>query len=271
MKGTRGFRVLCLLVACWASPVRSAAPEPVRDPTLGPTCWGPLSPADKEVFFAFDRELRAALTRKDAVAMAFLVELPLRVNYADGSTISLTNARSIQTRFEEVFPPALRDAVLNTKLHDIDCTSEGAMYGRGRLWVQAASSSESTIYRIFVVNLPDAAPASNRGTGWNLDFTCDTKKARIAIDSDASRLPRYRAWVKPHSISDPPDTVITGGSEDYPGTGACRSRAWSFQNATQRIDLSLVSPCAPDEAYSPGATAELTLTAGENVETQYCY
>lgn len=271
MKSTCGPLILCLFVTCWASPPRSAASDPVSDPSLGPACYGPLSPADKEAFFAFDRELRAALTGEDAVAMAFLVELPMRVNYPDGSAISLTNARSIQTRFDEVFPPALRSAVLNTKLEDIDCTTEGAMYGRGRIWVQAASSSESTIYRIFTVNLLEATSSAKRGNGWSLDFACDTKTARIAIDSDANRSPRYRAWTKPRPLADPADIVITGGSEDFPGTGPCRYREWSFQNDTRRIVLGLVSPCAPDETYPPGATAELTITAGEDVETYYCY
>lgn len=271
MKNTRGRLVLCLLVACWASPLHAAAAEEASNPSLGPACYGPLSVADKESFFAFDRELRAALEQKDAVAMAVLVELPLRVNYPDGSAISLTNTRAIQTRFEEVFPPALRGAVLGTKREDTGCTSEGAMYGQGHLWVQAAEPSDHTLYRIIAVNLPAGPTPGRQPSRWNLDFSCDTKAARIVIDSDANRAPRYRSWKRPHALSDPPDTVITGGSEDYPGSGSCRYRTWSFRTEAQQIELSLVSPCAPDDAYPRGATAEITVTAGETVETHFCF
>jgi hypothetical protein len=40
---------------------------------------------DKEAFLRFDKELRSALYRHDVTALALLVNLPLRINYSDGS------------------------------------------------------------------------------------------------------------------------------------------------------------------------------------------
>jgi hypothetical protein len=83
-------------------------------------------------FFAFDqfdKELRSALTRKDATAMALLVRFPLRVNDAGGA-ISIDDATALQSHFNEVFTPAVRKEILNSPT-DGGCNVEGIGYGRG--------------------------------------------------------------------------------------------------------------------------------------------
>ena len=53
-------------------------------------------------FDQFDRELRIAITKQDAIALAFLVNFPLRVNDA-GATISIDNAAALKNAFPRRF------------------------------------------------------------------------------------------------------------------------------------------------------------------------
>ena len=62
-------------------------------------------------FGQFDKELRVAIARQDAVALAFLVKFPLRVNDR-GGTISIDNAGALKTHFQGVFTPAVRKEIL---------------------------------------------------------------------------------------------------------------------------------------------------------------
>ena len=52
-----------------------------------------------------------------------------RINGGVGGTISLDDAAALQARFSEVFPAAVRAAVLDERPEDIFCNWSGIMYG----------------------------------------------------------------------------------------------------------------------------------------------
>lgn len=79
-------------------------------------------------FLAFDKELRSALSSGDAATLALLVRFPLRVSFPDGATISLHDPATVQLRFQEVFTPLLRKAVMNQKPETVFCNDDGIVY-----------------------------------------------------------------------------------------------------------------------------------------------
>jgi hypothetical protein len=188
--------------------------------TLGANCdLSVIGATETKSFLTFDRELREALTNQDAGMTALLVKYPLRVN-DDRGTYYLHEAASLGFRFQEVFPSAVRDVVLKQSTETLWCNSEGVMYGGdGTVWVSYSGKR----YAIQTVNLPTRSklPASP------VRFVCDADKHRVVVDTDGG-LPRYRAWTKPHPLTEKPDLEITKGEESYEGSGACVHARWSF-------------------------------------------
>jgi hypothetical protein len=93
-----------------------------------------IGATDTKGFLAFDRELRDALSRQDAAAMALLVKHPLRVNSNRG-TYDISDPRTLQLRFHEIFSHSVRDAVLKQRPETVFCNMSGIMYGDGTVWV----------------------------------------------------------------------------------------------------------------------------------------
>jgi hypothetical protein len=241
----------------------AAATEP--DAVLGASCnLAVLGVTDKRDFLRFDHELRAALATQDVAALSLLINFPLRVNYAEGSSIALDNPAALQQRFAEIFSPALRKIVSDQKVDDFFCKEDGGlMYGNGELWVQVLGSGARQRFRVAVLNVSAAAakPATQ------VQLACETAKYRIVIDTNAETTSRYRVWNKPRSAQDKPDLELTG-TQDYEGTGSCAHRIWHFTNADTVYEVS-----EPGCAESPqGATAQLQvlLKAKSQLET-WCY
>jgi hypothetical protein len=170
---------------------------------LGKSCnLSILRQDDTKPFLAFDRELRTALSRQDAGMMALLVRYPLRINDGRGSWYIQDDA-SLHARFGDIFPPAIRSAVINQAPESLSCNYRGIMYGTGAVWVNPSVEPKEIGYVIEAINLPHL-PDPNPRPSVRVDFACRTENHRILIDSDAAGVPRYRAWNKPHAITAKP-------------------------------------------------------------------
>ena len=75
-------------------------------------------------FDQFDRELRTAIVREGAVALAFLVKFPGRVNDAAGS-ISINDAAALKTQFQTVFTSEVRKQIMGETLDNTGVTTKG--------------------------------------------------------------------------------------------------------------------------------------------------
>jgi len=129
---------------------------------LGNSCdLAAVGAKDTQGFLMFDQELRAAISTQDAVPMALLVRYPLRINEGDHGSYSLNNPAALQSHFAEVFPPAVRAAVLKQKPETVFCTSTGVTYGDGALWIGTTGGR----YVIEVINLPGVRGASRPRNG----------------------------------------------------------------------------------------------------------
>ena len=221
---------------------------------------------DTKSFLAFDKELRAAIRKQDPVAMAFLVKFPLRVNSNTGK-YSLDDPAALESHFQEVFPQAVRNAVLNQDPAQFMCRDQGVMYGNGEVWVNIAKFG----FAIEVVNLETSASGKVPKRG--IEFTCQTDRYRIVIDLDASRVSRYREWNRPHPLTDNPDLEFAKGKSSFEGAGLCSYPVWTFTNhqAAYRVEG---LGCFGDAEPGPPKDAKGRLViflAGQEKSSEWCY
>lgn len=247
-----------------------AVPVAIADTRLGDSCdLSVLGLTNKDDFLRFDRSLRSALEKRDAAALALVVDLPLTLNYADGSHVSLNDAATLQLRFDEAFPPALRKIVLAQKPEALFCKYDGLMYGNGELWANLVGDSKAQRLRVVAVNLPDSAADKQKPGARKVQLACDTDKFHVVIDG-SDDAPRYRSWNKPHAPPDKPamELIGTGGSE---GTGVCSHRNWKFKNGT--VEYSLVENRGCSDGSNPAnARAQLEVLIGDKSPlTSWCY
>jgi hypothetical protein len=223
----------------------------------------------------FFGELRGAISRRDAAAMALLVGFPLRLNLCGGAGVALENEAALQERFDEAFPAWLRNAVL--KLNEIN--TDNSVWGEGEigiadglLWIKRSGSSDTSRFRVRVVNAcedyqkPPAASSAPR-----LLYACETEKHRVIVDAAAKDAPRYRAWNKPRFLPDSPDIALRGTS-DLSGTGPCTSRTWSFGQGKATIELKELKCTFGSDGPPNDARAQLTVLAdGKPKKIWWCY
>lgn len=219
-------------------------------------------------FDQFDKELRTALARQDATAMALLVRFPLRVNDAGGA-ISIDDATALQSHFNEVFTPAVRKEILNSPT-DGSCNAEGIGYGRGVIWVNGSERG----YAIWSVNRDAVPPFSSKAKDVpKLEYVCQTHSHRIVIDTVEGGDLRYRAWRKPRSSTEVPDLSLSSGKERFEGSDVCAVPIYSFKSGDVTYDVATGLGCfsatnkPPDEA-----TGDLTiLRKGQTVSHEWCF
>jgi hypothetical protein len=239
-----------------------------QGPRIGENCdLAVLGVTETKGFVAFDRELRSALSRHDTAVMAQLVRYPLRINTYRGS-YHLEDAASLQSRFEEVFPLAIRQAVLDQRRETINCNYRGIMYGNGDVWVNWMDQR----YAIEAINLPEFRGLLKAPTTGRVDFACQTDKHRIIVDVGSGGAPRYRAWDKPHLHTEVPDTEITNGKREAEGFGPCVHPMWTFTSGTTKFVVEALG-CSPDSNQPPkGAVGRLDVsTADKGEASSWCF
>jgi hypothetical protein len=217
----------------------------------------------------FVRALRKAIARRDATATALLVQFPLHLNHEDGIVTALENARALEARFDEAFPPELRATLAKTDDADwwLKAGPDDLGIANGLLWAKLVGHEKTEHYLLATVNLPDPKGASARRLK-GLQFTCQTEKHHIAIDAAAGDKVRYRAWNKPHFPPDAPDMEVVG-TWDYAGTGVCAHRVWTFTSGDAAYSLE-EEQCG--ESPPEGATASLEVHVGGKLKrVWWCY
>lgn len=217
---------------------------------------------DKSGFLQFDREFRYALSNGDAEVMAVLVNPSLRVNDNRG-TYYLKDARSLQLRFEDVFPIKLREVVLKERPEELECLPNGLMYGDGNVWVEFTGQR----FAVASVNIP--ASFNRTESSSKVEFVCNADKHRVIVDASGDVL-RYRAWSKPHSLLDKPDLEILGGRRGSEGSGSCRYSTWSFARAGVTYSLEGPGGCFEQGHEPPSdSSGSLTVSIADKPDTSW--
>jgi hypothetical protein len=189
------------------------------------------------------------------------------VNFGDGTTISLNNPMAVQQRFQEVFPDALRAAVIKRKPEDLFCRDDGIMYGSGELWIHLVGQGEARHFAVATVNVP-AGDRKVTAPATPVLFVCNADKHRIIVDMSSDGGVRYRSWNKPRSLADKADIVVAGGSADIEGTSVCAHSLWTFKKGKTTF---LVSEPGCGE-MPEGASGEIEVLVDEERRMQsWCY
>jgi hypothetical protein len=226
-----------------------------------------IGATDTKGFLEFDRELRGALSRQDAAAMALLVKQSLRVNSSRG-TYYIGDPRSLQLRFHEIFPHSVRDAVLKQRPTTVFCNMSGIMYGNGTVWVDL----EGERYRVKTINLPETTP-TRPATARMLNFVCETATQRIIVDESGKGVLRYRAWGKPRALTDKPDKLLNG-IETSEGSGPCEYSLRTFADGNKKYVIGDLEVCTSGSDPPPpqGAIGRLDVLSGDKTEANsWCY
>jgi hypothetical protein len=208
---------------------------------------------ESKSFFAFDRDLRDAIAKRDIGRLAALVQFPLRVT-DDRGMVFVHDARSLQGRFEDIFTPAIRKAILSSTPDTIWCNYTGISYGEGQIWVNVTDNG----YFVMTINLPEKHH-NHTPSATAVEMACHTDQKRIVIDQQSDGSPRFRSWGYKQSVSQSPDLEIKAGQQEFEGTGPCAHRIWTFQ--TNKINVRVEEPgCYGDDAPPANAQAQIFLS-----------
>ncbi len=212
---------------------------------LGQNCdLAILGARENKSFLQFDREFRNALSNQDAGMMALLVKPSLRVSNDRGS-YHVEDAGSLQSRFQDIFSSKVREIVEKERPQDLTCLSGGVMYGDGAVWVEFTGQR----YAISAVNIPGSGPA--KPAQKTVEFVCNADKHRVIVDAVGDSAPRYRAWTKPHPLTEKPDIEIPDGKREFGGSGPCSYTSWTFTKAGATYSLHGPGGCYEDSHQPP--------------------
>ena len=113
------------------------------------------SAAPTAAYGQFLSRLQAAVRTGNKGAVVRLVDLPLRVNLAEGAR-TYRDRRSIERDFDRIFTPRVRQAILDQRADRLFTNYQGAMIGDGEVWFDQtcpnASCSPAGPVRIRSIN-----------------------------------------------------------------------------------------------------------------------
>lgn len=235
---------------------------------LSEGCASIIGENNVKAFLAFDADLRAALAKGDAGAVAMLIEYPLRVNEAPSSGYSINDPGALFRHFHEVFPPEVVRMVTGQHASELFCNDSGVMYGNGEVHVNVIKSG----FGVGVIDLRWPF-VSARDTPLAPVFVCRTDRQSVLVEQRPNRSVRYRSWNAGHSILDKPDLEIASGIGEVEGTGWCAHSEWTFKNANATYTVSELG-CFPDSNEPPErARGQLSVAIeGQKEDTWWwCY
>jgi hypothetical protein len=229
----------------------------------------PTPPDAASRFAVFDLDLRQALARRDAPALALLVQFPLRLNRADGSTLALESPRTLQAELDLAFPPAVRDSILATRPDELIWKAAGVGYREGIAWAELIDEDGEERYRLKVVNYPLGGAPPPPAAGPRLEFVCNARSHRIVIES-VGEAPRFRAWARSRTLAEAPDFDIQGGTRIDEGTSPCNHSIWKFASDGSTYTVSQLG-CGPGDEPA-GAIGEIVVNLAPDREVRsWCF
>lgn len=215
-------------------------------------CLRNAGASDEAAFLVFDAELRSALAVDDPTYLTLLSRYPLRV-YDDDGALDITDARTLYSMSDTVFPEAVRSRVLDTDLADLICVNTGIGYGSGNLWVNFRKDGDRERFQIWEINSPRGAEERSA----NAAFVCRTTVFRSVVDRNVDGTLRLRVWNRPRPIDQTPDLELRSGQEGVEGTGVCGHRVFSFERDDTTYSVSEIGCTAefpPDDAVGRYST-----------------
>lgn len=109
------------------------------------------SAAPTAAYGQFLSRLQAAVRTGNKGAVVRLVDLPLRVNFAEGAR-TYRDRGSIERDFDRIFTPRVRRAILDQRADRLFTNYQGAMIGDGEVWLDQTCPNASCPVRIRSIN-----------------------------------------------------------------------------------------------------------------------
>jgi hypothetical protein len=254
---------LCLFVAALLSCIAANA----QSSLLGKQCdLAVFGEKDTAKFLAFDQELRAALEANDIGKLALLVQFPMRIDDERGAYF-IHDPASLQGRYQEIFPPAIRDAVLQSTRDSIWCNYTGIAYGEDKIWINATDRG----YYLMTINMPSALK-NDPSLYPRVEMACSTSKHRILIDVAKNGEAHYRGWNEGHLLTGKPDLELYKGEKRFEGTGPCSHELWTFKSPSAEYEVESAEGCYSDSDAPPrNAKAQLSVSVQGKSTQAWCF
>jgi hypothetical protein len=156
-KALAGALLLCLTTGLPQARAQKAPVPATPQPTGNCTHPDPATRPDCPAAIAFLAKFQDALKRDDRPAVASLVHYPLLV--PEGGRKQIRSRAELLAKFNSIFNPSVRAAILKAAPDDVWGNSHGFMIGRGVIWFdgivprnQRATGHASYPFRLITVN-----------------------------------------------------------------------------------------------------------------------
>lgn len=113
---------------------------------------------DADAVDDFARKFQAAVVKRDATAVAAMVQYPIKVSLR-GKRVTLANAAALKREFAAVFDSEFTSRIAACATAHLFSRSEGVMLGNGEVWLAparepAAKSGAPTVPQVVSLNRP---------------------------------------------------------------------------------------------------------------------
>ncbi|MBU8978040.1 hypothetical protein JI752_017970 [Lysobacter sp. MMG2] len=110
---------------------------------------------DHAQYEPFIREFQSAVVRGDKAAVAGMVDYPFTAT-VEGKKKTIPDASAFVADYEDIFSPAIVQAVRNQKYAELFVSYRGVMFGNGEVWINGichADSADCSRFDVRVVTI----------------------------------------------------------------------------------------------------------------------
>ncbi|PWW08552.1 hypothetical protein DFQ01_101275 [Paenibacillus cellulosilyticus] len=160
---------LCLLAGCGSaddtgSPSKAAdsnttvgSQPSTAAPATTPTALDERNPYevaginDPQAFELMFTNVQQAIAAGDQTLVASYGNYPIRVNYADGTSEQVADAKQFVARYDKIITPSVVQAMKDQAIDNLFVNWQGVMAGAGQMWFGATDDSPQR-YGIIAIN-----------------------------------------------------------------------------------------------------------------------
>ena len=90
---------------------------------------------DPEKFQQMMTDLKQAVAKHNASAVAALISYPITINPHTRAAMKISNPQTFITRYDRIITPHIAEVIEQQKYQDLFVNNQGAMFGTGEVWV----------------------------------------------------------------------------------------------------------------------------------------
>lgn len=90
---------------------------------------------DATTFQAFFAQLKQAVEKQDATAVAAMVSYPITINPRTKAAVTLRTPQRFLSRYAQIITPHIAEVIEKQRYEDLFVNDQGAMLGSGEVWI----------------------------------------------------------------------------------------------------------------------------------------